>query len=201
MKLNRLFSALIFLLLFSSAFCQDRIYKRDGDIIKCKITDILDDKVFYKLIEGDDVTKEIVKSNIDLIKYEDGKMEDYSAYNKEGSNVGNNTDKSAKFDRNSDEFVNYANSLAKQVGEDILRKCANNYANASTSVYFDACYKDPYSEEITIPIRIAYQKGALANDRYIKGSIKVKKDGSKTWVYQDSQNVVFSGCAKEYIFK
>ena len=184
-------------------FSQDKIYKRDGEIIKCKVTDILDEKVFYKAIEGDDITKEIKKSEIDLIKYSDGKTEDYSSVKKEekGSSSSASSGGGEKWDRNSDEFVNYANSLAKQVGEALLRDCAGRYDNANTSVYFDACFKDPYSGEIAIPIRISYQKGAEGNDRFIKGMIKISKDGAKTWVYQDSQHIMFTGCAKKFVFK
>jgi len=186
---------------YYQVFAQDKIYKKDGEIIKCTITDILDEKVFYKLLDAaNDNTQEILKSNIDIIKYVDGKIEDYSNIKPESNKTETNSG-SNKFDRNSEEFVNYANSIAKQVGEDILRKCAGRYDNANTSVYFDAVYKDPYSEEISIPIRVSYQKGAESNDRFIKGAIKIRKDGSKTWVYQDSQNILFTGCAKEYIFR
>ncbi|HWY37243.1 MAG TPA: hypothetical protein VNY73_01700, partial [Bacteroidia bacterium] len=170
-------------------------------IIKCKITDILDDKVFYKLLSGDDMTKEIKKSEIDLIKYADGKTEDYSAVKEEKSSVTGSSGGGEKFDRNSEEFVNYANSIAKQVGESLLRECAGKYDNAFTSVYFDACFKDPFTSEITIPIRVSYIKGAEQKERFIKGMIKIKKDGAKEWIFQDSQNIVFTGCAKKYVFK
>jgi hypothetical protein len=198
---KNLITVCVSLMLTCFAYAQDKIYKKDGEVLKCNITDVLDEKVFYKLIEGNDVTQEILKANIDIIKYADGKMEDYSSIKAEPKKVETSSGGANKFDRNSDEFVNYANSIAKQVGEEILRKCAGRYDNSNTSVYFDAVYKDPYSEEISIPIRISYQKGFESNDRFIKGAIKIRRDGSKIWVYQDSQNILFTGCAKEYIFK
>ncbi len=201
MKTKKIVVTLVFITLALYGFSQDKIYRKDGEIIKCKITDILDEKVFYKAIEGDDLTKEIKKSEIDLIKYSDGKTEDYSSVKKEEKGSSSGSGGGEKWDRNSEEFVNYANSLAKQVGESLLRECAGRYDNANTSVYYDACYKDPYTGEIGIPIRITYQKGAEGNDRFIKGMIKITKEGAKTWIFQDSQKIMFTGCAKKYVFK
>lgn len=192
-------ATIAFILLAFGVFSQDKIYKKSGEIIKCKVTDILDEKVFYKALSGDDLTQEILKSDIDLIKYEDGKTEDYSAIKNESA--GSGSDGGKKFDRNAEEFVNYATSLAKQIGESLLRECAGRYDNANTSVYFDACYKDPYSGEILIPIRVSYSKSAEGNERFIKGAIKIKPDGKKEWMFQDSQNIKFSSCARNFIIK
>src|ERR1035437_1576902 len=106
MKTKKIILTLVFLGLAFLGFSQDKIYKRDGECIKCKVTDILDETVFYKAAEGDDRTKEIKKSEIDLIKYADGKTEDYSSIKKEEKKSGGSAsgDKGEKFDRNSEEF-------------------------------------------------------------------------------------------------
>jgi len=47
---------------YYQVFAQDKIYKKDGEIIKCTITDILDEKVFYKLLDAaNDNTQQILK--------------------------------------------------------------------------------------------------------------------------------------------
>ena len=167
-------------------FAQDKIYKKSGGIIECKITDILEDKVFYKALNSDDLTKEMKKADIDIIRYANGKMEDYSAIGAEKNEVNKESKKEDKFDRNSEDFVGFANALARQMSESILLKMAGKVENSSVAVYYDSVYKDVANGDINIPIKITYEKYNALNNGFIKGTIKVKSDGSKVWVFENA---------------
>ncbi len=187
LNIGKIIFAIAFVMKVSLSFAQDKIYKKEGGIIECKITDVVDEKVFYKGADGNGVTKEIKKSEIDIIKYDGGKVVDYSVADTT-KRIKEETKPEKKFDRNSDEFVNYANSLARQMSQSILLKMAGRVENSSVAVYFDSVYKDMMTGEINIPIIIKYEKYNALNNGFIKGTIKVKPDGSKVWVFENAGN-------------
>ena len=66
----------IFLLLFvmQNMIAQDRIIKRDGNIIECKVAEIGSEEIKYILGEfGPDLQFGILKSKVDKVIFEDGK--------------------------------------------------------------------------------------------------------------------------------
>jgi hypothetical protein len=66
----------VLLILFSVQIiaAQDRIIKRDGDIIECKVEEIGFEEIKYTLVEyGPDLQFGILKSKVEKIMFEDGK--------------------------------------------------------------------------------------------------------------------------------
>ena len=181
------FRKIILVLIFAGKaslfIAQDKIYKKSGGIIVCKITDVLDDKMFYTLPDNNAGTTEIYKSEIDMVRYANGKMEDYSSIVSKKEIVKK---KDEEFDRNSKEFVDFANGLAHQMAQQILIKMAGKVENSSVAVYFDSVFKDPTNGTINIPIKISYEKYNALNNGFIKGTIKVEKDGNRLWVFENA---------------
>ena len=82
--------------------------------------------------------------------------------------------------------MGFANALARQMSESILLKMAGKVENSSVAVYYDSVYKDVANGDINIPIKITYEKYNALNNGFIKGTIKVKSDGSKVWVFENA---------------
>ena len=59
---------------FANVQAQDQIVKRNGEIINCKVSEIGTEEIFYSLREYDfSVRFSIYKSDVDLVRFENGK--------------------------------------------------------------------------------------------------------------------------------
>ena len=72
--MKKLLTTLIILLLFTNyLFSQDKIYKRDGEHIDAKVTEVTNDEIKYKKFTYlDGPTFTISKSEVVMIIYENG---------------------------------------------------------------------------------------------------------------------------------
>lgn len=75
MKTVTIKSISLFVLVFASvvAFAQDKIYKRNNEVIICEITELGEDEVKYTMEETDDLVYVIDKDRIEKIVFESGK--------------------------------------------------------------------------------------------------------------------------------
>ncbi len=196
--MNKKTTLFTFIVLFHLAvFGQDKLFLKDGSSLKVKITDRIDDKVMYKMWDDQSGSeKEIMTSKLELIKFADGKTESFEEVKEEkkSSSSGNT---SAEFDRNDEKFVSYANAVCKEIGDKLMKKCAKNYQNARTEPMFDGIYKDQFTGEVSIPVKITWDNNWNTNERWIKGAIKVSSAGKK-WDFTDSQGILFKSCAKDF---
>lgn len=198
MIMKGLMTLVLSLLTISCVFAQDKLYKKDGNCIHCKIDEVNDDYVKYKKTDNLTGPSYTVKvADITKITFENGSEETFN----KTEETQEGQEKQNGFDRNSEEFVNYATALAKTTGDALVKRCANNVDNSTTEVYYDSVIKDPVTGEILIPIRISWDKGWTNEKRWIKGSIKVAANGTKTWTYQSDSGIIFSGCAKMFTFQ
>lgn len=78
--MKKLYILLIIFCIAGSAFAQDKIYKKDGEIIEVKITEIGTDEIKYKLFtESDGPTYSLDKDRILKVIYENGRVESYQS--------------------------------------------------------------------------------------------------------------------------
>lgn len=75
MKVFTIKSISLFVLIFVSvvAFAQDKIYKRNNEVIICKVTELGEEEVRYTMEETDDLVYVIDKDRIEKIVFESGK--------------------------------------------------------------------------------------------------------------------------------
>jgi|GEM_PF-990918 len=195
---------------------QDLIVKTDGSIVKAKISEIGEETVKYKKADNPDgPTYTISKSNITSINYENGEVEKFASAEKKKEKSEDedkeNLDEDApekpvkKGPSLADEpgMRNTIEGIAKDVGEQLLRSCANGKIDNSTSeVYWDQTFRDAITKEINIAMRTSWKpKWTDGAGKWIKGKVIVGADGSKKWVYQNDHGLTFSGCAKGFHIK
>jgi hypothetical protein len=201
-------------ILFLSAWmlnAQDMIVKKDGAIVKAKITEVGEESVKYKKVDNPDgPTYSISKSSIVSINYANGEVEKFSEPEKTAKKTDDeevNEDGEEKPKKN--ELLDDPNmkktieGIAKDVGEQLLRSCANGKIdNSTTEVYWDQTFKDAITKEISIMIRTSWKpKWTDGSGKWIKGKVVVAPDGSKKWVYQNDNGLAFSGCPKGFKIK
>lgn len=209
--MKRIILTLIILIAGYVLKAQDLIVKSDGTIVKAKISEIGEETIKYKKADNPDgPTYSISKSNITSINYENGEVEKFSAPEKK-------TEKSEDADEDAEEkpvkkgpsladepgMRNTIEGIAKDVGEQLLRSCANGKIDNSTSeVYWDQTFRDAITKEISIAMRTSWKpKWTDGAGKWIKGKVIVGTDGSKKWVYQNDHGLAFSGCAKGFHIK
>lgn len=209
MKKNFFFLFVLFAANFLiSQSSEDIIVKKDGSVIKGKVTEVSETEIKYKKNNGGPVYS-LSKSNILSITYSNGETEKFSS---EGSDDKEKT-ASKKEDGSSEseekkwwedeEVKKYLEATAKDAGEQLVKNCATGKVdNHSTEVYWDQVVKDPITGEISIPIIAKWKpKFTDGSGKWIKGKILLSKDGSKRWVFQSSSGMVFNGCAKDFKIK
>jgi hypothetical protein len=189
------------LLLSLSAFSQDVISKKDGTELKVKVTEVTDEAIKYKKFENlDGPTYSLETAKIVKIKYENGSEENYApAENKTNTTqaASTNGEKPAKL-INDPNFKRQVEAIAKDAGEQVLESCSGSKDNAGTDIYWDGVYKDINTGDITVPIRVWWNKkwAPDGNRRSIRGKVIVYTTGKKKWVYQSAEGVSFTGCAE-----
>ncbi|MFP4470600.1 MAG: hypothetical protein ACLFPE_07945 [Bacteroidales bacterium] len=78
MKLQSLILALMLLMFFGTGFAQDKIYKRNQDVIECKIREVGSDEIKYQLPDyPQDVLFSLEKDKIIKVVFENGKELDF----------------------------------------------------------------------------------------------------------------------------
>jgi len=201
---------LFFCLLYvATSYSQDIIVKKDGSIIKAKITDVEEENIKYKKFENPDgPSYTVAKANIISITYANGEVEKFASSEpkkeeekkEEEKKEENSSENPLLNDENMKKTIE---GIAKDVGEQLMRNCANGKVdNSTTEIYWDAVYRDAISKEITISIRTSWKpKFTDGQGKWVKGKILVSEGGAKKWVYQNDNGLMFSGCAKGFKIK
>jgi hypothetical protein len=178
---------LLFFILYVNSIlittAQDKIYTLQGKTILCAILKETKTSVFYNV---NNVPKlySIDFSEIDIIRYNNGKILNIANYNSDYNYVLTSINKQNKFNNNSTEFMSYANSLASEMTQTILGKIPGKIDNSSYQIYTDLVHQDSITLNITIPIKITYEKYLSINNGYIIGQIIIKPDGTKQWFFK-----------------
>jgi len=178
---------LLFFILYVNSIlittAQDKIYTLQGKTILCAILKETKTSVFYNV---NNVPKlySIDFSEIDIIRYNSGKILNIANYNSDYNYVLTSINKQNKFNNNSTEFMSYANSLASEMTQTILGKIPGKIDNSSYQIYTDLVHQDSITLNITIPIKITYEKYLSINNGYIIGQIIIKPDGTKQWFFK-----------------
>lgn len=189
---------------FLISFSQDEITKKDGLILKVKVTEITDDIVKYKKfenLEGPTYNLEMIK--ISQIKYQNGSIDKFEEDKMEPTlNIESNDSEKLINDPN---FKKQVETIAKDAGKQIIQNCSNAKDNYGTDIYWDGVIKDQASGEITVPIRTWWNKkwSTDGNKKWIRGRVIVRKSGEKKWIYQSSDGMEFQGtnCAENLRLK
>lgn len=178
---------LLFFILYVNSIlitaAQDKIYTLQGKTILCAILKETKTSVFYNV---NNVPKlySIDFSEIDIIRYNNGKILNIANYNSDDNYVLTSINKQNKFNNNSTEFMSYANSLASEMTQTILGKIPGKIDNSSYQIYTDLVHQDSITLNIIIPIKITYEKYLSINNGYIIGQIIIKPDGTKQWFFK-----------------
>lgn len=191
---------------------QDMLVKSDGTIVKAKIIEIGEDVIKYKKADNPDgPVYSISTENLTSINYENGTVEKFGGSKKVAKKNEDNEDEDSEAEEKTkknpiledEQMKKTIEGIAKDVGEQLLRSCANGKIdNSSTSVYWDATFKDAITGDINIPIITTWKpKWTDGSGKWIKGKIIVNKAGEKKWVYQNDNGLMFSGCGKEFKIK
>lgn len=201
---------IVFTFLTTWISAQDMIVKKDGAIVKAKITEVGEESIKYKKSDNPDgPTYSISKDNITSINYANGEVEKFADAKKQVEKKENeDEDKQEEGEEKpkKNEILDDPNlkktveGIARDVGEQLLRSCANGKIdNSTTEVYWDQTFKDAISKEINIAIKTSWKpKWTDGGGKWIKGKIVVKADGSKKWVYQNDNGLAFSSCPKGF---
>lgn len=201
---------ILFTLLTTLISAQDMIVKKDGAIVKAKITEVGEESIKYKKSDNPDgPTYSISKDNITSINYANGEVEKFADATKKVEKKENeDEDKQEEGEEKpkKNEILDDPNikktveSIARDVGEQLLRSCANGKIdNSTTEVYWDQTFKDAISKEINIAIKTSWKpKWTDGGGKWIKGKIIVGSDGKKRWVYQNDSGLTFSSCPKGF---
>ncbi|MBI2723131.1 MAG: hypothetical protein HYX39_13235 [Bacteroidetes bacterium] len=201
---------IVFTFLTTWISAQDMIVKKDGAIVKAKITEVGEESIKYKKSDNPDgPTYSISKDNITSINYANGEVEKFADAKKQVEKKENeDEDKQEEGEEKpkKNEILDDPNlkktveGIARDVGEQLLRSCANGKIdNSTTEVYWDQTFKDAISKEINIAIKTSWKpKWTDGSGKWIKGKIVVKADGSKKWVYQNDNGLAFSSCPKGF---
>lgn len=211
MKKYSLFIVFTFLITLISA--QDMIVKKDGAIVKAKITEVGEESIKYKKSDNPDgPTYSISKANITSINYANGEVEKFGEPEKKVEKKENeDEDKQEEGEEKpkKNEILDDPNmkktveGIARDVGEQLLRSCANGKIdNSTTEVYWDQTFRDAITKEINIAIKTSWKpKWTDGGGKWIKGKVVVGADGTKRWIYQNDNGLAFSGCPKGFKIK
>jgi hypothetical protein len=198
--------AILFAVSFSVMRGQDIITKKDGSVIKAKITEVNEETLKYKKADNPDgPSYTITKTNIFSVTYANGQVEKFESTETEQSSekkeeADNGTSNSIL---DNESLKRTIEGIAKDVGEQLIRNCANGKVdNSTTEIYWDGVIKDAITSEIIIPIKSSWKpKWTDGSGKWIKGKILVASDGTKRWVYQNDNGLTFSSCAKTFRIK
>lgn len=92
------FLSLLFILMGTSLFAQDKIFKKHGPVINAKVIEIGPDEIKYKLTDSPDGPVYVVdKSTVVKIQYADGRVEKYQVSYKDAANYEGQLTKAIKF--------------------------------------------------------------------------------------------------------
>lgn len=190
-------------LILTKAQVEDIIVKKDGSVIKCKVTEITDEDIKYKK-SNDGPSYSIKKNTVLSITYKNGETEKFSE-NSDSSNNEKKEDEEAETKKwwEDEEVHRYLEAVAKDVGEQIVRNCAmGKIDNHVTEIFWDGVIKDPITSEITLPIIAKWKpKFTDGSGKWVRGKILISKDGNKKWVYQNNSGLTFTGCASDFKIK
>jgi hypothetical protein len=150
----------------------------NGSFIDGKVIKDTKDAISYTLA-GNDLINSIQKKDIDLIKFENGKIEDLTLAQKDDEYAITNENKLFDSRKNTDEFKNYINSIARETTASILKNIPGKIDNASYNIYFDLITFDAKNEEIDVPIKILYEKYLAINNGFVQATIKILHDGKR----------------------
>jgi hypothetical protein len=197
----KLFTTLSLSLFCALGFSQDVITKKDGTTLKVKVTEVTEEVIKYKKfenLEGPSYTLETGK--ILKIKYENGSEETYAPVENQvppSQPAASNGEKPVKL-INDPNFKRQVEAISKDAGEQLLENCSFSKDNSGTDIYWDGVYKDTQTGDITIPIRVWWNKkwAPDGNKKSIRGKVIVYTNGKKKWVYQSAEGVTFTGCAE-----
>jgi len=185
---------------------QDLISKKDGSIIKVKISEINEESVKYKKFDNlDGPMYTIDKTSINSINYANGEIEKFESETKTTTkNEDGEDEEEAPTKKNpilaDEQLKKTIEGIAKDAGEQLIRNCANGKVdNSTTEIYWDAVYKDAITNELNISIIASWKpKWTDGSGKWIKGKIIVSPTGEKKWMYQNDNGLAFSGCAKGF---
>ncbi len=188
---------------------QDLIAKKDGSIIKAKILEVGEESIKYKKFDNPDGPNyTLSKESITSINYANGEVEKFSS--SETKKKSEEVDEFAGEEKSKpnpiledENMKKSVESTAKDVGEQLIRSCANGKVdNSTTEVFWDGVFKDGITKELVIPIITKWKpKFTDGTGKWIKGKILVSSEGTKKWVYQNDNGLMFSGCAKGFKIK
>lgn len=196
-KIIKILTVIVFLFnIFLIKAQEDIIVKKDGSIIKCKVTEITEDEVKYKK-NNDGPSYSLKKNSILSVTYKNGETEKFS---ENSDNEKKDEEVESKKWWEDEEVHRYLEAIAKDAGEQIVRNCATGKIdNHVTEIFWDGVIKDPITGEITLPIIAKWKpKFTDGSGKWVRGKILISKDGSKKWVYQNNSGLTFSGCASDF---
>lgn len=206
MKKNFFFLVLTLFINFLTA--QDLLVKKDGSIIKGKVTEVGEESVKYKKADNPDgPTYSVSRSNLTAINYANGEVEKFAEAEKKKENEDEEKNEDGEEQTHAtNELMDNptmrktVESIAKDVGEQLLRSCANGKVdNSTTEIYWDQTFKDAITKNINIAIKTSWKpKWTDGSGKWVKGKIVVDAEGKKKWVYQNDNGLMFSGCAKGF---
>jgi len=207
--MKKLFTLTFAFIALSCSFlkAQDMIVKKDGSIVKAKITEISEDQIKYKKADNPDgPSYTLSKENVTSINYANGEVEKFDTKAKPSKKNEDDEDEAEeeKPKKNpilADEALKKTiEGIAKDVGEQLIRNCANGKVdNSTTEIFWDAVYRDAITNELNIAIIASWKpKWTDGSGKWIKGKIIVNSAGEKKWQYQNDNGLTFSGCAKGF---
>lgn len=201
---------LTFFLFGTRLKAQDLIVKKDGSIIKATVTEVTETSIKYKKADHPDGPLYTVsKENVTSINYANGQLEKFESDKKTSAKNEDEDEEEEPEQKKSNPLMEDPNqrrtceAIAKDVGEQILRSCANGKVdNSSTEIYWDQTYKDALTNETNISIITRWQsKWNEGSGKWIRGKIVITPAGEKRWVYQNDNGLAFSSCAKGFKIK
>ncbi len=196
MNIKFLFTTAAMIILSTTAYCQDVITKTDGSTLKVKVTDIEEAVIKYKKFDNlEGPSYSLSKNDVAKITYTNGSVDKFSeeAEAKPTSSGSN----SGKLDLEDENTIRQIEALAKNAGESVLAKCSGKVDNATTEIFYDGVFKDDFTHELVIPIKVTWQPRNISGDsKWIRGTVKIAPDGKRTWTYQNDSGGWFGGCAR-----
>lgn len=200
----------ITVLVYPTLKAQDMIVKKDGSIVKAKITEVTDESVKYKKADNPDgPLYTLSKENITSINYANGEVEKMEGPKKTVKKNEDDEDEDGEEKPKSNPILQdeamkrTIEGIAKDVGEQLIRNCANGKIdNSSTEIYWDQVFKDAITGELNISIITSWKpKWTDGSGKWVKGKIVVNSAGEKKWVYQNDNGLAFSSCPKGFKIK
>ena len=200
--LKKTYCIVILLMITGTIFSQDIIVLKDGREVKAKVVDIGDKVIKYKKFDNlEGPSYSVETTEITKIKYKNGTEDVFNAEkapaaDKEPAAEEGPSIFTGKFDIEDEATHDYLEGVAKNAGARILEKCAGRVDNYTTEIYWDQVYRDEITKEINVSIIVKWEKGLEGKQRWVRGVVKLDKNGKKLWSYQGDGGITFSGCAK-----